>query len=720
MRAAGSTIGRRVAGWRLAAVCAAAGVVTLVSSGAQAVAGAAVDAPIAEAGKAAKKTLQARHGAAEAARIDRGVDQVIRLWRPADGEAAELREFLETEFIPRGAALDATFARLESAFERLDGYMNSLSRDWRQGVDLDLGPLLPIDRRLAEFEPSAHVTEDLFRNRIGFVALLNFPLTTLSQRLEQGGGWSRREWAETRLAHRFSTRLPAEVVQAITAAFAQAETYINDYNIYMHHLVTARGDRPFPAGLRLITHWGLRDELKARYADADGLERQRLIQKVMERIVLQEIPAAVVNNPRLDWDPLANSVRVSTVQDVEPPPGTPAEASTTREPDTRYATLLGIFRAVRKADPFDPDNPTFIDRRFNVDREIPEDGMRALLTAILEAPVGAQVAKRIAARLGRPLEPFDIWYAGFKPRQKHAEADLDARTRQRYPTAAAYAADMPRLFLDLGFDEAKARFLAEHIVVDPSRGAGHALGAARRDDQAHLRTRVEAGGMNYKGYNIAVHEMGHNVEQVFSMTTIDHTLLQGVPNNAFTEALAFVFQARDLELLGLKTDGGEAASLRALDTFWTAREIAGVALVDIGAWRWMYGHPDATPAAFREAVVALAREVWNRHYAAIFGVRDVPILAVYSHMISNGLYLPDYPIGHLIAFQVEEHFRKLGSLGPEFERVSRIGALTPDAWMRQAVGGPLSARPMLEAVAGALAAIEGRAAGIRPEPPAGS
>ena len=64
--------------------------------------------------------------------------------------------------------------------------------------------------------------------------------------------------------------------------------------------------------------------------------------------------------------------------------------------------------------------------------------------------------------------------------------------------------------------------------------------------------------MNYKGFNIAVHEMGHNVEQTFSLNDIDHILLQGVPNTAFTEALAFVFQNHDLELLGLaKPDARE-------------------------------------------------------------------------------------------------------------------------------------------------------------------
>ena len=88
-------------------------------------------------------------------------------------------------------------------------------------------------------------------------------------------------------------------------------------------------------------------------------------------------------------------------------------------------------------------------------------------------------------------------------------------------------------------------------MVDPARGSGHAWGAQLRTAPAHLRTRVAAAGMDYKGYNIAVHEMGHNVEQTFSLKDIDHWLLNGVPNTAFTEALAFVFQAKDLELLGL-------------------------------------------------------------------------------------------------------------------------------------------------------------------------
>jgi hypothetical protein len=657
---------------------------------------------IAEAAVAAQKALREKYPKDEP-RIGRGVDQAARYWRASDGDAAAFGAFATSEFLPAGESLDAAFDRLEYAFERINGYFTSLGRDLRQGLELEIGPILPVDHRLGGWDAAAHVNDDLFDNKTAFVILLNFPLTTLDERLRDGDHWSRREWAEVRLAQGFSARVPADVRSKTAEAYAKADDYIANYNIYMHHLLTPTGERLFPAGLRLISHWNLRDELKAAYSDKAGLPRQQMIQQVMERIVRQEIPAAVINNPRLDWDPAANTVRVSPVKDADAPAGAVGEPKADREPDERYKRWFDVFAAEKLADPYYPDNPTHIARRFNINREIPEPAAKALLESLLTSPLGEKVAQRIAERLGRKLLPFDIWYAGFKPRAKWGEAELDAITRKRYPTPDAYAKDIPRLLRDLGFSNERAQLLSEHIEVDPARGAGHALGAGRRDDKAHLRTRVGKEGMDYKGYNIAVHEMGHNVEQVFSLNLIDHTLLQGVPNTAFTEALAFVFQARDLQLLGLSAADEESERLRVLEEFWGAREIAGVALVDIAAWHWMYEHPQAVPAEFRAAVVGIAHDVWNRYYAPLLGVRDVPLLAVYSHLVSNGLYTPDYPLGHLIAFQVEEHFRKTaGPMGPEFERICRQGSITPDAWMRGAVGAPLSAQPLLAATERAL------------------
>ena len=121
-----------------------------------------------------------------------------------------------------------------------------------------------------------------------------------------------------------------------------------------------------------------------------------------------------------------------------------------------------------------------------------------------------------------------------------------------------------------------------------------------------------------------------------------------------------------------------------LDEFWKTREIAGVALVDMDAWHWLYDHPDATPAQFREAVVGDRAGRLEPLLRADLRRRDVTLLAIYSHMIDAGLYLPDYPLGHLIAFQVEEHFRKQsGPMGAEFERICQLGSITPDAWMRR-------------------------------------
>jgi hypothetical protein len=140
--------------------------------------------------------------------------------------------------------------------------------------------------------------------------------------------------------------------------------------------------------------------------------------------------------------------------------------------------------------------------------------------------------------------------------------------------------------------------------------------------------------MDYKGFNIAVHEMGHNVEQTISLNDIDHYLLNGVPNTAFTEALAFVFQKRDLQLLGLAPPDEEAQALQVLNDYWGTAEIAAVGLVDIKVWHWMYDNPDATPAELKAATLNIARNVWNRYYAPVFGIEDVSLLGIYSHRYS--------------------------------------------------------------------------------------
>ncbi len=633
----------------------------------------------------------------------RGRKQAAALWRPADGDAAAFEAFAKANTASDAATREALFTRLSAAIVSLEGHMGEAGRDLRMYVDLDRGPILPFDEVLAAYDPGAHLTDDLFENKLAFTALLNFPVYSLDEKLRLGPAWTRRQWAEARLADRFAHRVPASVNLAIAKAQSDAAQYIASYNIWMHHLVDDKGVRLFPPKMRLLSHWNLRDELKSDYADRqNGPAKQRAIRKVMERIVDQTIPAAVLDNPGVDWNPFTNEVRKAAVKDSDLPEKAVAPGP---EPDTRYATLLADFRAVRQADPYSPTAPTFIARKFDEGRQLPEARVRKMLEDVLSSPLVPKVAALIEKRLGRKLSAVDVWYPGFRPQPAQTGAELDALVRAKYPTPEAYAKDIPNLLVKLGFSKEKAEYVAAHMEVHPARGSGHASGAELKGYKAYLRTRVEKDGMNYKGYNIAVHEMGHNVEQTFSLYEVDEPLLKGVPNTAFTEALAFVFQGHDLELLGLAQPSEKARAEKTLDAFWGAYEIAGVGLVDMGVWHFMYDHPEATPSELKAATIAIARDVWNRFYAPVLGEKDVTLLAIYSHMIDAFLYLPDYSIGHMIAFQVERQMEKAGAIGPEFERMAKLGDIAPDLWMTEATGAPVGPEALLAETQKALVAV---------------
>lgn len=632
------------------------------------------------------------------AKIEKGVKQVAQFWRTEDGSVNDFRNFCIDNFIADEKVLNETFMRLQKNLELIYGYMIELNRDLSIPLHLDTGPLLPIDYMFGEFSPSVHLQDDFFKTKIAFIVLLNFPLTTLEERMEKGKIWSREEWAKVRLAQTFSKRVPAEANQKVTEAYNRAENYISSYNIYMHNVLDEKGNKLFPEGKILLSHWNLRDELKAQYANPDGLPRQELIQLVMEKIITQDIPKSVINNPDILWTPSKNTVAPKSGEDDN------KKLDNSPEPDTRYEMWLNVFKAQQEIDKYYPHLPTHMDRKFKEEREIPEEQFEELLKSILTSDEVKETGKLIEKKLGRKLKPFDIWYNGFKPTSKYPEEELDKIVQKKYPNVEAFKKDLPNILKKLGFSDGNSEFIASKIEVDPARGSGHAMAAGRLVDKAHLRTRVPKGGMNYKGYNIAMHELGHNVEQVLSFNKIDYTLLRGVPNTAFTEGFAFVFQSRDLEILGIKDDSKEKEHLDALNSLWQTYEIAGVALVDMYAWRWLYKNPNATPKQFKEAVITIAKEVWNKYYAPVFGINDVILLAIYSHMINSGLYTPDYPLGHIIAFQIEQYLKK-ANLAVEMERMCKLGSITPNLWMELAVGEPISTKPMLEAARNALRAI---------------
>jgi len=653
-----------------------------------------------------KDKLLEKYGESQTVRIEQGLKQVADFWRSEDGDVVEFESFVQRNFAGDQKTLDTMFERYQWLLEKTMGHLHEIELAVRWQTDLDIGPILPFDEIFAGFNPYAHLTDDFFKNKLAFVALLNFPLTTLEERLTDGENWTRRQWAETRLAHKFDKRVPAEVNQAKSKATAVADQYIAGYNIWMHHLLDNEGKRLFPEEMRLLSHWNLRDEIKAQYSNGEtGLPQQRMIQKVMEHIVNQTIPEVVVDNPHVDWNPLTGEVSPAAVNDSGEPVPADLKVSNNPEPNTRYEVLLGTFLASKKEDPYSPTAPTLIARSFNVGREIPEQRVKEMFEQVLSSELVKETATLFEQRLGRKLEPFDIWYNGFRSTGKYSPQELDKITQKRYPNPQAYKKDMPKLLRGLGFSHDRANYLADNILVDPARGSGHAWGAQMRSAKTHLRTRVGKEGMDYKGYNIAIHEMGHNVEQTLSLNDVDYTLLEGVPNTAFTEALAFVFQAKDLELLGLAKPDAKSAALKTLDDFWGTFEIAGVGLVDMAVWHWMYDNPNSTPAQLKDATVQISKDIWNKYYAPVFGQKDVVLLGVYSHMIHSLLYLPNYPIGHLIAHQIEEQMEKAGNVGQEFERMAKLGNIAPDLWMKQATGSPVGPEALLHATEKALKTV---------------
>ena len=194
---------------------------------------------------------------------------------------------------------------------------------------MDVGPVYTIDYLFANYEPYAHVSEDLFKTKIAFAALLNFQLETLEQKNLEGLNWSRKKWAEVRLVEDFSSRVPGDILQKRSEAYTLADDYISNYNIYMHNLIDNEGKRLFPADLKLISHWGLRDELKAQYATAHGFAGQKMIQQVMQRIILQEIPDKVIDSEKYDWNPYENKVYQAGTDTVVAAPQSQILATTT-------------------------------------------------------------------------------------------------------------------------------------------------------------------------------------------------------------------------------------------------------------------------------------------------------------------------------------------------------------------------------------------------------
>ena len=638
--------------------------------------------------------LIALHGESHRAAITRGVKQVQARWCAEDGDAESMRTFCVQHFVADPALRTRLLDRLESAVETVTGHLYEIRRDLRWWTDVRTETCPGVDDLLAKFDPAPDLSDQLYRQKLAFLALLNFPRSDLAEMLREGDAWNVNRWAESRLAQTFGPRIPSALGERARRIGHEASVFVAGFHIPVDALVDASGKRWLPQGRKLLAHWLVREEVKANYGDpANGLARQRALMWVMARHIDGTIPASVMDGTNTkDWNAAQNTLGGAAPGTLDGP--------------KRYQQWLQQRDLSFEFDRLYPEAPTAIARKFDLDREIPEAEVERLLVGLLEHPVMNDLAAFLRKRLGRALEPQDIYFEDVA--ETRPAEEMNAAVKRMFPDEGAFEKRLPEVLRGLGFSAADSDFLGSRIRVEIARGSGHAMRPGMPEYGAWLRTSRLDGELGWDGFDTAMHELGHNLEQLCSTHFAPRPLLRNVPNTACTEAFAFLYQSLGRRVLGLETPEQAAKSfqLDSIATMLAACQIAGPSLLELHTWRWIYANPTATAEQLRDEVLAIAERLWSRFYEPHFGKDPYRILAAYQHMVGHPLYLADYTIGHVMSHQIRSHLRGK-DLAAETKRITSIGSFTPDYWMRKAVGSPLSIEPLAKDCAAALRAIGG-------------
>ncbi|MBC04572.1 MAG: hypothetical protein CMJ34_14905 [Phycisphaerae bacterium] len=643
--------------------------------------------------QAAIDALVEEHGEAVSDDATRGVRQCAERWQETDGDASGFRTFCLDHYAAPGEDRDRLLDRLESASEQIRGHLYEMRRNLRRWNDL-VGDSLPsTDALLATFDPAPDLVEQFYAQKLAFVALLNLRRSTLEEMLAHGEDWTAGDWAEARIAGSFGPRIPKSVADLARDLHFKSYHWVSNFHIPVGTMVDANGRRWFEADRALLAHWLVREEIKGGYNDPDGLHKQRALARVMSRYIDGSLPRAIMDRTSSgDWDPEANTI---DGRDAGPTIDL-----------LRYEHWMDNVTVARAYDEHHPEHPTAIARKFELEREIPELEVEQLLVDLLASPVRADLASVLSNRLQRPLEAHDIYFDDlFETRDAD---EMNAVVAELCADEQEFEAKLPEILRGLGWPEEEAEFLGSRVRVEIARGSGHAMRPQLEEYGAWLRTNRLKDQLGWDGFDTAMHELGHNLEQLCSTFYVPRPALRGVPNTACTEAFAFLYQSLGKRALGIED---AAAAERAFHEETIAAmlmtcQIAGPSLVELRTWREIYALGDACdPAAIRTALLRHSEEVWNEFFQPHFGEDPHHILGAYQHMLGHPLYLADYAIGRTISHQIRSHMRGR-DLAAETRRICAIGSVTPDAWMREAVGGPLSTRPLVEDCAIAISALQ--------------
>ncbi len=637
--------------------------------------------------------LTRRFGEKEHERIERGVAQVNARWQSVDGSEEEFIKFCVGQFVATGSDLVRLLARVEGALEQINGHLYEMHRTLRRHSDLAGDDFPGVDDMLATFDPAPDLSEQFYRQKLAFVALLNFERATLDCMLRDGGKWDVDRWASVRVAQAFGARIPKELAERARKVGHESSQWVSQFHIPVGRLVDSTGGHWFKEDRALLTHWLVREEIKAQYNDKAGLPRQRALAGVLARAIDGGVPLAIMNRTATgDWNSNDNTLG-----------GVPVASDATMGL-ARYERWIEQFKLAREFDAHHPEHPTAIARKFELAREMPENDVERLLTELLDHPIRKDLAAALSKRLGRDLEPFDIYFDDIA--EARSGSALDAAVTKKFPDEKAFERALPQVLRGLGYSATDSDFLGSRIKVEIARGSGHAMRPLLPEYGAWLRTSRLADQLGWDGFDTAMHELGHNLEQLCSTYFAPRPALRNVPNTACTEAFAFLYQSLGKRVLGIEAADGEerAFAVDTVQTMLAACQIAGPSLLELHVWRWLYANKDADAGALRKEVLAIADRLWTRFYQRDFGADPYRLLAAYQHMIGHPLYLADYTLGHVMSHQIRSFMRQK-DIAAETKRITSIGRLTPHLWMQRAVGDGVSIAPLASDTANALGAL---------------
>ena len=364
------------------------------------------------------------YGEKNSERIAKGTAQIAKNWRKTDGSNEDFVKFCMENFLA-DKDLISNFQVIQQNLALQNGLLAKIRFRFYESKNFTDMKEVRVDQYFRNSMPGI----DPYQGKLAQFIQLNFPAYTFEEKRLKGKNWSRLEWAMVKLGDYYPDRGNSGYKSVSGDEVRDFQNYMGKYFFRMDHICMPDLTYPFKKALTLHSHFGLRDNLKEEYTRQGGFARQELTGKIIEHITQGTVPAEFIGDTATRWNPWTNEL-------FKIEAGKAVKIQFASEGTKRYAGLLASFKNRSSEDPSFSKASTVIDRTFE-NSNFKAEEVEGLIRSFLSDPVIASVGKLISKRLGRPLQPFDIWYSGFQGQSAFPANKLDSITKSRYPDPVA-------------------------------------------------------------------------------------------------------------------------------------------------------------------------------------------------------------------------------------------------------------------------------------------